>query len=112
MNADYVQTASFHDVPGYKFKHPKFVNLSSQQLNPGTLPRYFQNQSEMGYNPVRLADLPEMQGHVTRQIQESEEIPSMYKRPGELQTFWEDANRSNVARFRTQSMKAWGFRSQ
>ena len=51
MDPSFVQNVSRQTVEPYGFEHRTFTNMSSQQMNPGELPSYFDASETIGYMP-------------------------------------------------------------
>ena len=105
MNSAYIQTASQKTTPeGYR--HTSFVNASSQQITPGELPDYFRNNNPSGYMPFPIADLRTPHAPIVNQISESKNVSSLPKKDT-MPEYFEDNTKSQLERFRTQSMRSW-----
>jgi len=105
MNSAYIQTASQKETPeGYR--KTDFVNTSSQQMTPGELPEYFRMNNPSNYMPFPLADLRVPQAPITNQISESKNVSNLPKTET-MPTYFDDNVKSQLERFRTQSMRSW-----
>lgn len=76
FSPQYVQTASLQS-PGSKHK-VSFVNISSQQLNPGSLVQFFNKQSEsMQPMPFTGGDIKTDRSGITRQVSEYNNVSNL-----------------------------------
>lgn len=107
MNPSYVQAVSYETVPYYGYKHPRFVNLSSQMMTPGSLPAFFKRENTADKMPFSDADLPQETAGLVSEWQRANLISSMPKEET-MPFFFEAESGSKLRRFRTDSMRAWG----
>lgn len=107
MNPYFVQAVSSETDPYYGYKHRRFTNLSSQMMDPGSLPAFFRRENTAERMPFSLADIPENDGGVLDQFAQSELISEM-PRSETMPRFFEDETGTKLRRFRTDSMRAWG----
>ena len=57
--SQYIQEASYRTPTDRANRHVSFTNLSSQQLNPGTLVQFFSHQTKLMPMPFNDSDLPD-----------------------------------------------------
>lgn len=106
MNPQYVQTASLQP-PGSQHQ-VSFTNLSSQQLTPGNLAGFFNQQSKsMQPMPFSVADIQTDRSGVAQQLSERNNIDYM-SREATLPSFFAENNPKTMdAHYATPSMRVW-----
>lgn len=113
MDSSYIQRASL--AAGDKLRDPTkpynvtFTNLSSQQMFPGALPSFFQNQTKMERMPFGNGDIPGSEG--TQELRDLVGLPPISQQPRgqSLESFFSTQTRSaNVQGWRTSSQRVWG----
>ena len=106
MNPAYVQTASLQP-PGSQHR-VSFTNLSSQQLNPGTLVQFMNAQSaSMQPMPFTDGDIQTDRSGVARQDSELNNIDHMSRRETLGQFYHQNDPNTKDAHYRTPSQRVW-----
>lgn len=107
MNSSFIQKASLTGSGNQK--KLSFVNLSSQQMNPGLLNEWFAAQnSAMQPMPFTNDDIPVSQMEIRSVLSEKRNNVSELDRQQKIDTFFRENAQENRADFRTNSQKAWG----
>jgi hypothetical protein len=105
MDPYYVQRISQTRTP-QGFTETNFTNLSSQMLNPGTLPQFFGNENTAEPMPLTLAQALGQPGGDRISGIVGSNISNM-PRAETMPRSFETDTRSKFANFRTANMIAW-----
>ena len=106
MNPNYVQTASLQP-PGSQHR-VNFTNLSSQQLNPGTLVHFMNTQSAAKQPmPFTDGDIQTDRSAIARQDSERNNVSNLPRRPTLTQFFHREDPNTKDANYRTPAQRVW-----
>lgn len=110
MNPNYVQTASLQSKSAPH--RVSFTNLSSQQLNPGTLVRFFHQQSSARQPmPFTVGDIPTDTSAVARQDSERNNVSNMPRQDTLSRFFHGEDPSTKDAHFATPEQRVWNVPS-
>jgi hypothetical protein len=107
MDSSYVQRASLSGATNNKHKYT-FTNLSSQEMNPGTLAQFYSSQNAaVQPMPYTHDDINVPEQHLRADLSESRNNVSETSRKQSADIFFRENTRTTKTDFRTPSQQAW-----
>ena len=107
MDPSFVQNVSRQTVEPYGFEHRTFTNMSSQQMNPGELPSYFDSSETIGYMPFAQANLPVSHTPIESIVNVKNNVSNLSRVPGNEKLFYQKNLVNKNVPFRTPTSRAW-----
>jgi hypothetical protein len=107
MDPSFVQNVSRQTVEPYGFEHHTFTNMSSQQMNPGELPSYFDASETTGYMPFAQANLPVSHAPIESIVNEKNNVSNLSRVPGNEELFYKKNLVNKNVPVRTPTARAW-----
>lgn len=106
--SQYIQLASHDSDTNRARRHVTFTNLSSQQMFPGSLVQYFQDQGSMIPMPFNFEQLPNKNAGDIAQQYSLNNTSYSSSTSNNLKDTFQQQNRINNAIYLTPQMKAIG----